>query len=86
MTKGEYLKKLKYLETVQKKFLVEFKSFTHLVILTKMNSPDYDVLVYMFILSTPASPLPSPPVASSSHEPSQDGISLMEQTMAPLEY
>ncbi|GFW70176.1 hypothetical protein TNCV_4467351 [Trichonephila clavipes] len=56
-----------------------FKAFTYLMISTKMKSPDYDYLVYMLNLS----PLPSTPVASPSHEPSQDGISLppMEQSM-----
>ncbi|GFW90105.1 hypothetical protein TNCV_3485571 [Trichonephila clavipes] len=51
-----------------------------------MNSPDYDDLVNLLNLSTPASPLPSTPVAFPSHEPSQDGISPMEQSMVPLEY
>ncbi|GFV68103.1 hypothetical protein TNCV_1873851 [Trichonephila clavipes] len=39
----------------------------------------------MFNLSTLVSPLPSTPVASPSLEPSQDGISSMEQSMVSLE-
>ncbi|GFT78748.1 hypothetical protein TNCV_1805411 [Trichonephila clavipes] len=51
-----------------------------------MNSPDSNDLVDMSNLSTPASPLPSTPVVSASHEPSQNGISPMEQSMVLLEY
>ncbi|GFX74694.1 hypothetical protein TNCV_3121241 [Trichonephila clavipes] len=39
----------------------------------------------MFNLSTPVLPLSSTPVDSPSHEPSQDGISPMEQSMDSLE-
>ncbi|GFX84781.1 hypothetical protein TNCV_125491 [Trichonephila clavipes] len=52
-----------------------------------MNSPDYDDFIDMFNVSTPVLPLPPAPVASSSHEPSQDVIydSLppMEQSRFP---
>ncbi|GFY13743.1 hypothetical protein TNCV_4961131 [Trichonephila clavipes] len=39
-----------------------------------MNSPDYDNIIDMFSVPTPVSPLPPTPVASPSHEPSQDVI------------
>ncbi|GFT06239.1 hypothetical protein TNCV_800521 [Trichonephila clavipes] len=69
--------------------MVEFKAPTHLMILipAKMNSPDYDDFIDMFNVPTPISPLPPTPVASPSHEPSQDVIydSLppMEQSTVP---
>ncbi|GFU21224.1 hypothetical protein TNCV_4671181 [Trichonephila clavipes] len=40
-----------------------------------MNSPDIDDFIDMFSVPTPISPLPPTPVASPSHEPSQDAIS-----------
>ncbi|GFW20831.1 hypothetical protein TNCV_1050521 [Trichonephila clavipes] len=43
-----------------------------ILITTKMNSPDYDEFIDMFSLATPVSLLPLTPVASPSHEPSQD--------------
>ncbi|GFU15832.1 hypothetical protein TNCV_2367821 [Trichonephila clavipes] len=56
--------------------MVEFKAPNHLMILipAKMNSPDYDDIIDMFSVPTPISPLPPIPVASPSHEPSQDAI------------
>ncbi|GFW62900.1 hypothetical protein TNCV_4452491 [Trichonephila clavipes] len=39
-----------------------------------MNSPDYDDFTVMSSVPIPVSPLPPTPVASSSHEPSQDVI------------
>ncbi|GFY19356.1 hypothetical protein TNCV_4127431 [Trichonephila clavipes] len=39
-----------------------------------MNSPDYDDFIDMFSVPIPVSPLPLTPVASPSHEPSQDVI------------
>ncbi|GFS98719.1 hypothetical protein TNCV_1079421 [Trichonephila clavipes] len=52
-----------------------------------MNSPDYDDFIDMFNVPTPISPLPPTPVASPSHEQSQDAIydSLpsMEQSTVP---
>ncbi|GFX73097.1 hypothetical protein TNCV_1704991 [Trichonephila clavipes] len=39
-----------------------------------MNSPDYDDIIDMFNVRTPISPLPPTPVASPSHEQSQDAI------------
>ncbi|GFV06324.1 hypothetical protein TNCV_1528481 [Trichonephila clavipes] len=39
-----------------------------------MNSPDYDDFILMFNVQNPVSPLPPTPVASPSHEPSQDVI------------
>ncbi|GFY09803.1 hypothetical protein TNCV_3697651 [Trichonephila clavipes] len=39
-----------------------------------MNSPDYDEFIDMFSVPTSISPLPPTPVASPSHEPSQDMI------------
>ncbi|GFX25207.1 hypothetical protein TNCV_2753821 [Trichonephila clavipes] len=52
-----------------------------------MNSPDYNDFIDMFSVPTPISPLPPTPVASQSHEPSQDAIydSLppLEQSMVP---
>ncbi|GFS68974.1 hypothetical protein TNCV_4569951 [Trichonephila clavipes] len=57
--------------------MVEFKKApTHLMILipAKMNSPDYDDFIDMFSVPTPILPLPPTPVASPSHEPSQDAI------------
>ncbi|GFU21039.1 hypothetical protein TNCV_4895181 [Trichonephila clavipes] len=50
-----------------------------------MNAPDYKDLVDMFNLTTPVSPLLYTPEASPSHEPSQDEISHMEQSMISLE-
>ncbi|GFW49110.1 uncharacterized protein TNCV_467381 [Trichonephila clavipes] len=52
------------------------KAPAHLMILTaaKMNSLDYDDFIDMFSVPTPLSPLPPIPVASPSHEPSQDVI------------
>ncbi|GFT34646.1 hypothetical protein TNCV_1535891 [Trichonephila clavipes] len=50
-----------------------------------MNSPIYNDLVYKFNLSTPVLPLTSTPEVSTSHEPSQEGISPIEQSMVPLE-
>ncbi|GFS54434.1 hypothetical protein TNCV_4809131 [Trichonephila clavipes] len=56
--------------------MVEFTASTHLIILipAKMNSPDYDKFIDMFSVPTPISPLPPTPVASPSHEQSQDAI------------
>ncbi|GFU24953.1 hypothetical protein TNCV_339981 [Trichonephila clavipes] len=52
-----------------------------------MNSPDFDVFIFMFSAQTPVSPLPPTPVASPSHEASQDEIHYllppMEQTTFP---
>ncbi|GFT27486.1 uncharacterized protein TNCV_1275791 [Trichonephila clavipes] len=68
---------------------VKFKASTHLMILipAKMNFPDYDDYIDMFSVPTPVSPLPPTPVASPSHELSQDVIydSLppMEQSKVP---
>ncbi|GFV57260.1 uncharacterized protein TNCV_2822771 [Trichonephila clavipes] len=68
---------------------VEFKALTHLMILipAKMNSPEHDDFIDMFIVPTLVSPFPPTPVASPSHEPSQEGIydSLppMEQSRFP---
>ncbi|GFY23830.1 hypothetical protein TNCV_3536241 [Trichonephila clavipes] len=39
-----------------------------------MNSPDYEGFIEMFNVPTPISPLPPTPVASPSHEQSQDAI------------
>ncbi|GFU02113.1 hypothetical protein TNCV_533291 [Trichonephila clavipes] len=39
-----------------------------------MNSPDYDDFIDMFSVPTPVSPLPPTPVASPSHEASEDVI------------
>ncbi|GFW39593.1 hypothetical protein TNCV_3187641 [Trichonephila clavipes] len=39
-----------------------------------MNSPDYDDFIDMFSVPTPVSPLLPTPVASQSHEPSEDVI------------
>ncbi|GFY00038.1 hypothetical protein TNCV_1341361 [Trichonephila clavipes] len=69
--------------------MVEFKAPTHLMILipAKIISPDCDDFIDMFNVPTPISPLPPTPVASSSHEQSQDAIydSLppMEQSTVP---
>ncbi|GFS80388.1 hypothetical protein TNCV_3448161 [Trichonephila clavipes] len=69
--------------------MVEFKARNPLMILipAKMNSPDYDDFIDMFKVPTPISPLPPTPVASPSHEQSQDAIydSLppMEQSTVP---
>ncbi|GFV09638.1 hypothetical protein TNCV_2937491 [Trichonephila clavipes] len=53
-----------------------------------MNFPDYDDFIDMFSVPKPVSPLPPTPVASPSHEPSQDVIydSLppMEQSRIPV--
>ncbi|GFS54576.1 hypothetical protein TNCV_2748981 [Trichonephila clavipes] len=56
--------------------MVEFKAPNYLMILipAKMNSPDYDDIIDMFNVRTPISPLPPTPVASQSHEQSQDAI------------
>ncbi|GFY31529.1 hypothetical protein TNCV_4693731 [Trichonephila clavipes] len=52
-----------------------------------MNSPDYEDFIGMFSVPTPISPLPPTPVASPSHEPSQDVIydssTPMEQSTVP---
>ncbi|GFX25197.1 hypothetical protein TNCV_2753721 [Trichonephila clavipes] len=52
-----------------------------------MNFPDYNDFIDMFSVPTPISPLQPTPVASLSHEPSQDAIydSLppMEHSMVP---
>ncbi|GFX65818.1 hypothetical protein TNCV_2043511 [Trichonephila clavipes] len=52
-----------------------------------MNSPDYDDFIDMFSVPTPISPLPPTPVASPSHEPSQesiyDSLPPMEQSTVP---
>ncbi|GFT27701.1 hypothetical protein TNCV_3570731 [Trichonephila clavipes] len=45
-----------------------------ILIPAKMNSPDYDDFIDMFSEPTPVLPLPPTPVASPSHEPSQDAI------------
>ncbi|GFX66157.1 hypothetical protein TNCV_1906421 [Trichonephila clavipes] len=49
-----------------------------------MNSPDYDDFIDMFSVPTPVSPLPPTPVASPSHEASEDviydSLPLMEQS------
>ncbi|GFT44358.1 hypothetical protein TNCV_5053981 [Trichonephila clavipes] len=52
------------------------KDLAHLMILipAKMNSPDYDDFIDMFSVPTPVSPLPPTPVASPSHEASEDVI------------
>ncbi|GFS91255.1 hypothetical protein TNCV_1306771 [Trichonephila clavipes] len=54
-----------------------------------MNSSDYDDFITMFSVPTPISPLPPIPVASPTHEPSQDVIydSLppMEKSTGPEE-
>ncbi|GFV95835.1 hypothetical protein TNCV_1728851 [Trichonephila clavipes] len=69
--------------------MVEFKAPNHLMILipAKMNSPDYDDFIDMFNVPTPILPLSPTPVASPSHEQSQDAIydSLppMEQSTVP---
>ncbi|GFS93447.1 hypothetical protein TNCV_2628261 [Trichonephila clavipes] len=69
--------------------MVKFKAPNHLMILipAKMNSLDYDDFIDMFNVPTPISPLPPTPVASPSHEQSQDVIydSLppMEQSTVP---
>ncbi|GFX85867.1 hypothetical protein TNCV_2472691 [Trichonephila clavipes] len=69
--------------------MVKFKAPNHLMILipSKMNSPDYDDFIDMFNVPTPISPLPSTPVASPSHEQSQDAIYdlllPMEQSTVP---
>ncbi|GFX21765.1 hypothetical protein TNCV_547021 [Trichonephila clavipes] len=69
--------------------MVEFKASNHLMIRipTKMKSPDYDDIIDMFNVRIPISPLPATPVASPSHEQSQDAIydSLppMEQSTVP---
>ncbi|GFW41814.1 hypothetical protein TNCV_4980621 [Trichonephila clavipes] len=39
-----------------------------------MNSPDYEDFIDMFSLPTPISPLPPTPIASPSHEASEDVI------------
>ncbi|GFU55863.1 hypothetical protein TNCV_2255531 [Trichonephila clavipes] len=39
-----------------------------------MNSPDSDDFIDMFCVPTPVSPLPPTPVASPSHEASEDVI------------
>ncbi|GFV39330.1 hypothetical protein TNCV_1230321 [Trichonephila clavipes] len=56
--------------------VVEFKDLSHLMILipAKMNSPDYEDFIDMFSVPTPISPLPPTPVASPSHEASEDVI------------
>ncbi|GFT14863.1 hypothetical protein TNCV_3483201 [Trichonephila clavipes] len=66
----------KILEWEPQTVIREFKASTHLRILipAKMNSPDYDDFIDMFSVPTPISPLPPTPVASPSHEPSQDAI------------
>ncbi|GFT63125.1 hypothetical protein TNCV_1801871 [Trichonephila clavipes] len=56
---------------------VEFKKApAHLMILiaAKMSSLDYDDFIDMLSVPTPLLPLPPTPVASPSHEPSQDVI------------
>ncbi|GFT68153.1 hypothetical protein TNCV_372921 [Trichonephila clavipes] len=52
------------------------KDLAHLMILIpgKMNSPDYNDFIDMFSVPTPVSPLPPTPVASPSHEASEDVI------------
>ncbi|GFU72182.1 hypothetical protein TNCV_2151001 [Trichonephila clavipes] len=56
--------------------MVDFKAPNHLMVLipAKTNSPDYDDFIDMFNVPTPISPLPPTPVASPSHEQSQDAI------------
>ncbi|GFT23897.1 hypothetical protein TNCV_3207561 [Trichonephila clavipes] len=56
--------------------LDSLKDLTHAMILipAKMNSPDYDDFIDMFSVPTPVSPLPPTPVASPSHEASEDVI------------
>ncbi|GFX23079.1 hypothetical protein TNCV_360931 [Trichonephila clavipes] len=56
--------------------MVEFKAPNHLMILfpAKINFPEYDDIIDMFNVRTPISPLPPTPVASPSHEQSQDAI------------
>ncbi|GFU01256.1 hypothetical protein TNCV_5124091 [Trichonephila clavipes] len=69
--------------------MLEFKAPNHLVILNpaKMNSPDYDDIIDMFNVRTPISSLPPTPVASPSHEQSQnaiyDSLPPMEQSTVP---
>ncbi|GFW27958.1 hypothetical protein TNCV_768381 [Trichonephila clavipes] len=69
--------------------MVEFKAPNHLMILipAKMNSPDYVDIIDMFNVRTPISPLPPTPVASPSHEQSQnaiyDSLPPMEQSTVP---
>ncbi|GFT15469.1 hypothetical protein TNCV_3264821 [Trichonephila clavipes] len=52
------------------------KAPTHFMILipSKMNFPDYDGFIDIFSVPMPISSLPPTPVASPSHEPSQDSI------------
>ncbi|GFY16835.1 hypothetical protein TNCV_4338361 [Trichonephila clavipes] len=45
-----------------------------ILIPAKMNSPDYDDFIDMFSMPTPVSPLPPTPVASPSHDASEDVI------------
>ncbi|GFU84146.1 hypothetical protein TNCV_4504451 [Trichonephila clavipes] len=58
-----------------------------ILIPASMNSPSYDDFIDLFSVPTPVLPLPPTPVASPSHEPSEDGIydSLppMEQSTLP---
>ncbi|GFV33269.1 hypothetical protein TNCV_1497911 [Trichonephila clavipes] len=52
-----------------------------------MNSPNYDDFIDMFSVRTPISPLQPTPVASPSHEPSQDefydSLPPIEQSTVP---
>ncbi|GFU58309.1 hypothetical protein TNCV_167341 [Trichonephila clavipes] len=45
-----------------------------ILIPAKMNSPDYEDFIDMFSVPTPISPLPPTPIASPSHEASEDVI------------
>ncbi|GFU16986.1 uncharacterized protein TNCV_721781 [Trichonephila clavipes] len=68
--------KIKENELNSKVQVVEFKDLSHLMILipAKMNSPDYEDFIDMFSVPTPISPLPPTPIASPSHEASEDVI------------
>ncbi|GFT61080.1 hypothetical protein TNCV_4558141 [Trichonephila clavipes] len=69
--------------------MVEFKALNHLIVLipAKRNSPNYDDIIDMFNVRTPISPLLLTPMASPSHEQSQESIydllPPMEQSTVP---
>ncbi|GFT64473.1 hypothetical protein TNCV_2382271 [Trichonephila clavipes] len=59
-------------------------TLSHVMILipAKMNSPDYDDCINMFSVLTPVSLLPPTPVASPSHEASED---VVYDSLPPME-
>ncbi|GFV61632.1 uncharacterized protein TNCV_187901 [Trichonephila clavipes] len=64
------------LKTKENELNSKVQDLAHLMILipAKMNSPDYNDFIDMFSVPTPISPLPPTPIASPSHEASEDVI------------